>query len=372
MTSKTVLFPGLFLIYFALTGCNPQERHSFAPGFDRKELTELMKICERIYDSSDLGGFKTPEPDFFRHVYRSPVSPLINRFDVWTSDDNKAAIAFRGTILDTAGTSFTVNFYALMVPAEGKIRVTDNFEFSYKLSGIKGAAVHLGCLLALATISENLLDQVKSLYSSGVKDYYLIGHSQGAGLAYYATAWMRYLQKDGKLPSDIRFKTYAIAAPKAGNLLFAYDYEKLTLEGWSYSVQNVIDWVPCIPLSYQSTGDFPAIGPFTNIRTFLKDATFPPGPNFDRGYAFYSGAVPVYLDTLSSLIHRFVYPRIARVLPGYKEPAVLHSSNFERIGVTIPLLPDSAYYRKFPNDPRNFSVWENHSVYPYYLLIKGE
>jgi hypothetical protein len=367
-----ILALGILITACLLDGCSRQQRPSFSSGYDREELTELLCVCERIYDSSDLGGFKTPDPTEFTHVYRSPVSPLINRFDIWKSEDGRGVFAFRGTILDTAGLSFSLNFYALMVAAEGQVKVSDSFVFQYKLASLPGATVHLGCLLGLATLSNSLLDQVQRQYADGIKDFYIIGHSQGAGLAYYATAWLRYLQKKGKLPEEIRFKTYAIAAPKAGNMLFAYDYENITSGGWSFSVQNVIDWVPYIPLSFERTEDFPVVGPFTHIRSFLKDATFPPGPDFERGYAFYSKTVPVYLDTITSLIHRFVHPRIARALPGYEEPATIPSSYFERIGITVPLVPDPAYYRKFPNDPEQFSVWENHSVYPYYVLVKGE
>jgi hypothetical protein len=33
--------------------------------------------------------------------------------------------------------------------------------------------------------------------------------------------------------------------------------------------------------------------------------------------------------------------------------------------------PDAEYYKVFPQDTVHFQAWENHSVYPYYLLVKS-
>jgi len=354
-----------------LVSCQPKDDARLKPGYNPNELARLLPAMERTYDSADIGGFKTPEPDDLKRVFRSTVSPLMNRFDVWVAGKNLAAITIRGTIIDTAGLSFALNFYCKMVPATGSINLGDKGSFSYKVAELPGAGVHAGFILGLAFMADELVAQVNNLHHDGIRDVVIVGHSQGSGLAYIVTSWLRYLQKDGKLPADLRFKTYCIAAPKSGNLMYAYDYEKLTGEGWSYSVNNVIDWVPSIAMTFQSVSDFPKVNPFKDIKGFLSYAGFPPGPAFDKGFESFSSANPGLAALLTQVIHESIYPKLARVIPGFIEPEFLNTFDYQRIGIGIPLVPDSSYYKLFPNDPAHFQVWENHSVYPYYVLVSN-
>jgi hypothetical protein len=62
-------------------------------------------------------------------------------------------------------------------------------------------------------------------------------------------AQLKHYQTTGKIPKDIRFKTYCSAAPKPGNLYFSYDYEADNQIGWSFTVVNGADWVPELPVS---------------------------------------------------------------------------------------------------------------------------
>ncbi len=57
---------------------------------------------------------------------------------------------------------------------------------------------------------------------AGIRNFYLLGHSQGAAINFLVTAHLRHLQKTGRIPADVRFKSYRSAAPKPGNLYFAY------------------------------------------------------------------------------------------------------------------------------------------------------
>ena len=369
---KKQIFSGLLCaiaMVIWLSSCKSDTQTGIQPGFNAAELATLLPAMERTYDSSDIGGFKTPEPVNLKRVFRSSVSPLMNRFDVWTTSDRKAVVTIRGTIVDTAGLSFALNFYCRMVPAAGSVNLGTKGIFNYKLAALPGAGVHAGFVLGLGFMSEELFSQVENQYKEGIRDVVILGHSQGSGLAYVVTSWLRYLQLDGKLPSDLRFKTYCIAAPKSGNLLFAYDYEKITGEGYSYSVNNVIDWVPSIAMTFQSVSDFPNVSPFRDLKGFLTYAGFPPGPGFDKGFEAFSGAAPGVVAQLSQVIHQSIYPKILRAVPGFVEPEFIESFDYQRIGTGISLVPDSAYYKLFPNDPARFQVWENHSVYPYYVLV---
>lgn len=360
------------LLLPALWSCTPQQGVHLKPGYDPAELTRLLPAMERTYDSADIGGFKTPEPVDIQRVFRSSTTPLMNRFDVWKTTDGKAVFTFRGTIVDTAALSFSAAFYSLMVPGAGKLRLADSTWFEYKLAELPGAGVHLGILLGLALISEELTGQVQAQYNDGIRDIILLGHSQGSGISLMATSYLMYLQKAGRIPAGIRFKTYSIATPKVGNYSYVCDFEKLTSGGYAFSVDNVIDWVPFIAMTFQSAGDFPPVSPFRDLRAFMTDINYPPGPDFDSGYAKFARVVPALTEQMIGVIRQNVYPRIHRALPGFSEPEIMKSYNFERAGIHVPLVPDSAYYKLFPNDPRNFRVWENHSVYPYYILVSSK
>jgi hypothetical protein len=295
----------------------------------------------------------------------------MNRFDVWLTNDQRAVITIRGTIVDTGAMSFSAAFYSLMAPANGKIKISDTSWFEYKLAELSGAGIHLGMLLGLYFISGDLIDQVNARYRDGIRDFIIVGHSQGSGISLLATSYLWYLRKAGKLPADIRFKTYSIATPKIGNLQYVYDYEKLTAGGYALSVNNVIDWVPCIAMTFQATKDFPKVSPFRNIREFILGVNYTPGPRFDEGFEKFSKDIPNVIDQVTQSIHESVYPKIARAIPGYVEPECMTSFDFVRSGLCVPLVPDKEYYKLFPNDPARFKVWENHSVYPYYILVKS-
>jgi len=361
------VFLSVFLVFFS--GCEDKKTTELKPGYDKTELTSLLPVMERVYDSTDIGGFKTPEPVKIKRVFRSKLSPLLNRFDTWVTDDKKAVISIRGTIADTAALSFTVAFYAPIVAAKGKLKMSDSKWFEYKLAEFPGAGVHLGILLALGHISDELIEQVKKQYSDGIRDFVILGHSQGSGIAFLATSYIKYLQKDGKLPQDFRIKTYCIAAPKTGNLQYAYDYEKITQGGWAMSVNNVIDWVPCIGITMQAASDFPKVSPFHDLKAFFTDASYKPGPNFDEAAAKYLSVVPNASEELGKIIHEYVYPKVINAMPGYVEPELMKTADFERSGLNIPMVPNDEYFKHFPNDPTKFQVWENHSVYPYYILV---
>lgn len=365
------IFFTVSLFLFVITGCGEKKNTSseLKPGYDKAELTMLLPVMERTYDSSDIGGFKTPEPTKVKRVFRSKVSPLMNRFDVWMTDDKKAILSIRGSIVDTAALSFTAAFYVPMVPGIGKIKMSDSKTFNYKVAELQDAGVHLGMLLALGHISDELTDQIKKQYADGIRDFIILGHSQGSGIGFLATSYIRYLQKDGKLPADFRLKTYNIAAPKTGNVQYAYDYEKITMGGWAMSINNVLDWVPCIGVTLQAAQDFPKVSPFINLKGFFTDVNYKPGEKFDESAQKFLSIVPNAGNELVKIIHEYVYPKVLKAMPGYVEPELLKTTDFERAGLNIPLVPNADYFKLFPNDVKKSQVWENHSVYPYYVLV---
>lgn len=152
-----------------------------------------------------------------------------------------------------------------MIPAAGKIHLNDTLCFDYHFADNPNAAVHVGWTLASGYLMPDILEKIKQSFAKGKKDFIILGHSQGAGIAYLVTSQLLYNQR--LLPKDIQFKTYCSAAPKPGNLYFAYDYETATQNGRSYSIVNPLDWVPELPISIQTLTDFNTTNP---LRTQKK------------------------------------------------------------------------------------------------------
>lgn len=240
-------------------------------GFDKAEYIELLKAYSRWGDSTFYGDIEASTK--FHRIYRSPIVGLENSWELYQSPDNTAVISIRGTTANA--TSWLANFYAAMVPAKGEIQLSDSSVFNYELAKNPKAAVHVGWLLATAFLADDILPKIDSCYASGVKDFIVLGHSQGAAIAYLLTSHLLRQAETGRLPDNITFKTYCSAAPKPGNLYYAYELESQTAGGWCFTVVNAADWVPETPISIQTIDDFNATNPFTNADKVIKKQPFP-------------------------------------------------------------------------------------------------
>lgn len=360
MTKKYsyLLFLCLQLLVFAASA----QTKKLKPGFDKNEFLELLKVSSRQGDS--LYNPDLPEPQFFEKVYRSNVMGLANRWDLWLSDDSVAVISIRGTTMEKV--SWLENFYAAMVPAKGQLTLSKGFIFDYHLCDDEKAAVHTGWLIATAFLSKDILPKLDSLSKIGIKEFYIMGHSQGGAIAYLLTAHFLSLQKENKIPSDIVFKTYCSAAPKPGNLHFAYAYENMTQGGWSFTVVNAADWVPEAPFSIQTTMDFNTVNPFANAKKEIKKAPFV--KRIAMNYFYNSLDKPTkkankrYQKQLGKTLGKF----IKKSLPEYVSPAFFNSNNYARTGDNIVLYPDSNYYTLFTIDKDK--IWTHHAFEPYLYL----
>ncbi len=216
---KTVLIYFIFFI-LSLSFLNAQQ---LKPGFDKEEYRQLMLISARTTANENYAkDFELPKE--YLMIYRSSTMGLDNLWDLWTANNNTAVISIRGTT--EKAESWLANFYAAMVPAKGKIRINEKEEFSYQLAANPKAAVHVGWLLSTAYLSKDMLPKIKELYSKGTKEFIIIGHSQGGAISFLLTSYLNNLQKMNELPADIRFKTYCSAAPKPGNLYYAYSMKQ--------------------------------------------------------------------------------------------------------------------------------------------------
>jgi len=336
------------------------------PGFDGKEYTDMLAINFQRFDSMMINP-AIPVSSDYHTVYRSPELGLKNRWNMWYRNDNKlAVISLRGTVAELP--SWLENYYAAMVPATGSLQLNDSTVFNYQLAADEKAHVHVGWLTGLAHLAPSITEQIKLAYQQGIHEFIIIGHSQGGALATLTRSYLFYLSQKGTLPTDIRFKTYCSAAPKTGNLYYAYDFDFITRNGWAFTVVNAADWVPETLFSVQTLTDFNPVNPFTNVAGVIKKQHL-----ITRWFIKYKynrlkngvrHAQKRFERNLGGMVFRFVH----KILPQLKEPVYVHDNNYQRAGVPIVLQPDEEYYKRYPNTGTNIFV--HHMFAPYYLLAK--
>jgi hypothetical protein len=354
----------LFVAFLLI--CQLAASQELKPGFDKKEYLQLLYAYSRWGDSAFYS--KIPESKIYKEKnrkYRSEEMGLENSWEMYETS-TQSVISIRATTNNP--TSWMGNFYAAMVPAVGKIQLNDTLCFDYHFADNPKAAVHVGWTLATGYLMPDILDKVKKSYAKGKKEFIVFGHSQGAGIAYLVTAQLLHYQKIGTIPKDIQFKTYCSAAPKPGNLYFAYDYEMATQFGWSVSVINPVDWVPEVPITIQILTDFNTTNPFKNAKKLIRKLPFP--KNILAGYMHNQltkhnrKAVKQYQRFLGKVASKV----IEKKLKGYKSPEYFDSSNYVRTGSAIILKPDAEYYEKFPDNDSTLFV--HHGLKAYIFLAK--
>lgn len=331
-------------------------------GFDKNEYLELLKVSARSTAEPDY--FRTiPEPQNNSMVYQSAVTGLDNLWDLWTNRQGRTVISIRGTTQKEE--SWLANLYAAMVPATGSIRISENYQFNYELAQHPQAAVHVGWLISTAILVQDILPKIDSSYRSGSKDFLIVGHSQGGAIAYLLTAHLYGLQRKKILPDDIRFKTYCSAAPKPGNLYFAYDYETITRGGWSFNVVNSADWVPEVPISIQTLNDFNGTNPFTQAKSVIRKQKFP--KNLALKYAYNRLSKPTFRAqrNYQQYLGKMTSGMVKKYIPGFVPPEYYQSNHYVRTGQTIVLPADKEYFQQFPEGSNKVFMHHLHAPYIY-------
>ncbi|HCS21023.1 MAG TPA: lipase [Bacteroidetes bacterium] len=347
----------IFLIAVTVSPCLAQK---LQPGFDNSEFRELLLVSvQTTADSAYIAKFEAPST--FTMAYQSKPMGLDNLWDLWVDKEGRGCISIRGTTMKEE--SWLANFYAAMVPAKGYLRFEDKDTFFYELAANPMAAVHVGWLLSMAYLSTDILPKIDSMYALGVKEYYIYGHSQGGAISYLLTAHLANLKKTGRLAEDLRFKTYCSAAPKPGNLYFAYEYEVLTQEGWGYNVVNALDWVPETPISIQTLDDLNPTNPFVLLDGMIHQQPVPARWMLNRIYKRLDKptrkAQRIYEKYLGEVTARVIKDK----LPQSIAPEFYSSSNYVRTGITIVMMPNEAYFLAFPEQQDEFFTHHYHEAY---------
>jgi len=220
-------------------------------------------------------------------------------------------------------------------------------------------------------MSPSIEAHIKESYGKGIRDFIIFGHSQGGAISYLLTSHLYYLREKGQLPADIRFKTYSSAAPKPGNLYYAYDYDFLTRSGWGLTVLNASDWVPESPFSIQQVTDFNNINPFTNIKPTLRKQKFLVRLYGGMVYNKLEGSTCKSVRRYEKVLGKQVGKAARKILPGLVVNEYAHTLNYMRAGTPVILMPDAAYLEAFPDDiSKKDGIWNHHTFYAYYTLTE--
>jgi hypothetical protein len=352
---KNSLF--LFLLMLpALTGWSQVT----PTGFDPKEYLGLLDVGNRSYSKKDTATYADL-------IYRSPELGLKNQFDIWLRPDNTAIICIRGTVQDIS--SWLENFYSAMTPATGSIQINDSTNFKYQLAEDPRASVHVGWMIGLAHMAPSIVEQIISLNRERkISNYILFGHSQGGALCFLTTSYLLYLQKNGGMPKELTFKSYCSAAPKPGNLYYAYDYDFITRNGKSYTIVNTADWVPETSFSIQTIEDFNRVNPFNNIKPALKKQKMLARWYLNSVYNKLDNSSRKANKMFNKYLGKKLYPQVKKFLPQLREPVYAGSLNYMRAGTPIVLLTDSSYHAKFDKSPDQ--VFQHHFFEPYAWLVR--
>jgi hypothetical protein len=335
-------------------------------GFDAKEYLELLSVTAMHMDTAYS---KMAHPVRYERIYRSQETAMLNRWDLWMRDDNVGVISIRGTTNRLP--SWLENFYCAMIPATGTLQLNDSTQFNYQLAKDSKAAVHVGWVLGLAFMVPDIVEKIKEAHSQKNVSYFLIiGHSQGAALAYLLRSYLYYITENGELPKEITFKTYGSAAPKPGNLYYAYDFDFITRNGWAFTIVNAVDWVPETPLSIQQLSDFNKINPFDNIESILRKQPMLVRWYLNGVYKKTSRAARKAQKRLEKYTGHALYKQLKKVLPQFKEPDYAPTANYMRTGIPIVLQPDEAYFTQFPENFGRARVFTHHAFKSYEYLVK--
>jgi hypothetical protein len=350
--------------FFIPTRSSGQSR--LQPKFDVNEYLDLLSLAfhsSSIPDSAE----RTVKNDPYKLIYRSTEKGFLYRWTFYRRNDNVGVVDSRGTI--NVLSSWLGNFYAAMVPATGTLNLDDTTVFNYKLAENKAAMVHVGWLIAVGYLGPDIIRQInKSYVETNTKEYLLFGHSQGASITFLLRSYLEYQQKEGKIPADVIFKTYCSAAPKPGNLYYAYDFDFITRGGWQYTIVNAADWVPETPFSVQTTSDFNPTNPFRDAKAALKKQKFLVRVAGTSIYNKLDRSTRKAQRRFEKYLGSMVYKQSKKIVPQLKEPVYANGNNYMRAGTPVILMPDAAYFSNFPESRKN--VFIHHMFDPYNYLAR--
>lgn len=330
------------------------------PGFDAKEFIDVLHLEWAHQDSLK---YRPPFiPTNYKRVYRSPEVGLNNKFDFWLRNDSVGVICVRYTV---GGSSWLENFYSGMIKATGKLKLNDSTTVDYKFSNDDKALIHHGWTIGVCHLVPYVTKVINEYRAKGVKEFIIVGHSQGSALAILLRSYLEYASAS-LLPKDVNYKLYACAAPKPGNQFYAYDFDFITRNGWAYRIVNAADWVPETPFTIQSINDLNPLNPFSKRKEIMKKRTNPL-------VSWYVNHAINDMDKATKKVNRKYHKYLTRRMGKFikkqmkqYQPADVETKNaYTSAGVPIILQPNEIYHQKFKYDGKNILVHHMFEAYIY-------
>ncbi|PSL46432.1 lipase (class 3) [Chitinophaga niastensis] len=352
----------LICFLFLFLGREKSFAQHLSPHFNPVEYGELLKMGDRLVDTP-WTKVRSTAPRDCKLVYRSPETGLVNSWDLWLREDSVAIIVIRGT--NGTNTSWLENFYAGMIPAQGTVKLNDSTSFPYKVAENPRAYVHAGWMIGVAAMAPDIVSKINTYYRQGIHEFIIFGHSQGGAIAFLLRSYLQYAEG---IPKNIIFKTYNSAAPKPGNLYYAYDYDYITRDGWGLRVVNARDWVPETPFSLQTSHDFNTVNPFTDIKGALKKQKWPVRGALNYVYGRLDRPSKRAARRMQRILGKIAYKRVQKILPEYQRPDFVNSHNYTPAGTPVILYPVAGYDEKFAFDGKNIFI--HHMFEPYRWLLE--
>jgi hypothetical protein len=364
MTIRVLFFYKLLFCLQLLLPHTARTQDALLSGFDRNEYADMLWLQFNGFNDSLIH-----QPTFdlskgrYQRIMVSPEVGLYNKCGVYLRQDGVVVIQLRGTV--NKPESWLENFYAGMVPAEGELQLTADYKFTYKLSENKNASVHVGWLLGTGFLAKTFMPSIDSLVATGHNNIIISGHSQGGALSFLTTSYLHYyfLQQKKK----VVLKTYASAAPKPGNLYYAYDFDFITRNQMGFRIVNTADWVPETPFSLQTIQDYNEVNPLANAKSTIKKQKFMVRVYMNSIYKKLDGSSSKASNKFEKYLGEKLYKLAEKPLPGYGKPALAGTMNYSTSGTPIILFADAAYNTKFPFDGKNYFVHHMLQAYAYLL-----
>lgn len=220
-----------------------------AQKFNAKEAADMIALCNSYTYQELYGDDAEIIPEGYLRYYQSEPVGMDNMYQIYIKD-TIGVVNFRGSTAELV--SWWENFQAAMIPASGEIR-GDLGTLTYDFAITEGATVHSGYSLGLVFLSLDILPQLDSLKTKGVKQIIITGHSQGGALANLFFALLN-TDTDCDICDQFSYRVYAFAAPMVGNDVFCKEYnERYCKNHESYNILNVADPIPRLPFKFDDT-----------------------------------------------------------------------------------------------------------------------
>ncbi|MBX6380700.1 MAG: lipase family protein [Thermoflavifilum aggregans] len=342
--------------YLILLGIYHQQSLAAYPAADNRAANQADRRAT-IADSVWL------HPNL-RLIYRSPDVGLSNSWDLWIQGDSLAIVSVRGTV--NRPDSWLENFWAAMVPAQGEWQINDSTRFVYRLADDPRAAVHAGWLLGVASMAPDIVRHLHQVYQQGIRQVIITGHSQGGVISYLLAAYLHYLP-DPVVADSLQYQVYASAAPRPGNLYFAYDFDE-AFRGRAFHIVNPEDWVPQTPLTVQTLHDMAAVNPFADVSSLFQGSNWLVRWYLRSQFNKLKRRTDKANRMMTHLFGSKMQKAVKHYLPQLRFPVYAHSVEYTSAGMPVVLKPDSVYFQKAVFNGKNYFV--HHALSAYAYLVK--